>query len=166
MSDNVRLLVCFDEDVHSTARTIEEVPPYEGDPEHDVDLEHILASRHTYPDGRRHVGQLLSVERKHWENKDTRKQVIERIHESRGHTGFDKSFYDVKDNLAEDAAVCWQRHGRTKACIDYKSDAKRLSAGTEQARKDLGLAPLQSNRFLCDHCVVDTVVKSFANRNL
>lgn len=164
MAEHVRLLVCHDERVHTTARTIEEVPPFEGDPRDDVDLEYILATRHTYPSGTRHVGQLLIVDKQDWDNTEVRKQIIERIHEARGHTGFDKSFYDVKDNLNADAMTCWQRHGRVRICGDYRDSSKKLDAGTEKARRDLGIAPARLNRFLCDHCPVDSIVKSLANK--
>jgi hypothetical protein len=58
--------------------------------------------------------------------------------------------------FAEDAMNCYSLHLRPKGqCPDYKSDKKKLSAGTEQMRKaeklDVYAGP---TIYLCDFCPV------------
>jgi hypothetical protein len=150
---HVRLLVC------NTEGTIEELPDYQGPPEHD-DVLNFLSARHKFPSGEDHLGSVGRVETKHWENKQTRKAITTQILDKVGHTGLDPSFYDAKNTLREDAMTCWIRdHNRNPACSDYKTDAKRLTPGTAKDRKALGFAPMRSDTFLCDFCPVKSMVQ-------
>lgn len=159
MSDHLRLLLCLE------CKTLEPVPDYEGDPHNDWDLKYVI-EKHAYPSGDKHNGNLIRLPKKYWDNPEQRESIRKQINEGLVGGGLPDAFYDVKDTLNEDALQCFQRHNRNPGCPDYRSDAKRLSAGTDKERRDLGLAPLRSNRFLCDHCPVHSLVLSHANRNL
>jgi hypothetical protein len=58
--------------------------------------------------------------------------------------------------FAEDAMTCYSIHNRPKGqCPDYKSDKKKLSAGTEQMRKAEKLDAYSGPTiYLCDFCPV------------
>ncbi|WP_020142278.1 hypothetical protein [Terracoccus sp. 273MFTsu3.1] len=159
MSDHVRLLLCHED------KTLEQVEDYEGDPHNDWALKYVL-EKHRYPSGDPHLGQMLRVEKKHWDLPSTREAIEKQIRDSAGHTGLDQSFYDTKDTLGEDALKCFEKHGRNPGCSNYRDEDKRLSAGTDRERKSLGLQPLRSNHFLCDHCPVHSMVMAHKNRNL
>lgn len=159
MSDRVRLLLCHE------CKTLEQIDDYEGDPHNDWALRYVT-DKHVAPSGLKHLGMLLNVEKKHWDSESTRKAIEKQIRDSAGHTGLDQSFYDTKDTLGEDALACFSRHQRNPACSDYRTESKRLSAGTDKERRDLGLQPLRSNHFLCDHCPVHSLVLAHKNRNL
>lgn len=150
MSDRIRLLVCGE------CKTIEELPWYEGPVEGDTLLE-VLASRHEYPSGQRHGGaNLFDVEEKHWRDPYIQKRIVEEITVRTG-KGLGDEFYNIKNTFQEDAFTCWKRHNRTRNCDDYKSDRKRLMPNTRQERKEAGLPPFRSNRFLCEFCPVQSV---------
>lgn len=153
MSANVRLLVC------NTCGTIEELPDYEGPEERD-DVLNYLTSKHLFPDGNSHFGNLMKVETKHWEDKGKRDSIVAQIRDSANHTGFDQSFYDAKATLQDDAMTCWTRdHNRNPACPDYKSESKRLMPGTSAARREVGAPEFRSTTFLCDFCPVKSMVQ-------
>lgn len=154
MSAHVRLLVC------NTEGTIEELPDFEGPPEHD-DVLNYMVSKHRFPSGDEHLGQLMKVETKHWESPDKRKAIVAQIRDSAGHTGLDQSFYDAKATLQEDAMTCWTRdHGRNPTCPDYKTDAKRLMPDTANERREVGAGKFRSTTFLCDFCPVKSLVQT------
>lgn len=159
MSDYVRLLLCHED------KSLEQVDDYEGDPHNDWALKYVL-EKHRYPSGDPHLGQMMRVEKKHWDLPSTREAIEKQIRDSAGHTGLDQSFYDTKDTLGEDALKCFEKHGRNPGCNNYRDDDKRLSAGTDRERKSLGLQPLRANHFLCDHCPVHSMVMAHKNRNL
>ena len=161
MAEMVRLLICLE------CKTTEQIPDYEGDHRHDYTLDYVIQP-HTYPSGEKHRGQLMRVEKKHWDSPSTRTAIENQIRESAGHTGLDKEFYATKDTLHEDAMKCWAAHNRNPGCSDYKSPKKRLSAGTDRERKKLGIAPLRSTTFLCDFCPVKSMVQQrvFEKRGL
>lgn len=161
MAENVRLLVCY------VCKSTEQIPDYAGPAEHDDTLTYAIAP-HTFPDGTKHNGQLLGVEKKHWDSPSTRRAIENQIRESAGHTGLDTEFYATKDTLGEDAHKCFNAHNRNPGCGDYKSSKKRLSAGTDRERKKLGIAPLNSQTFLCDFCPVKSLVQQrvFEQRGL
>jgi hypothetical protein len=151
MAERIRLLIC------NTCKTTEELPDYQGPPEHDVLLA-ALASRHVFPDGNKHLGHLADVEKQHWDSKATRRGIENQIRESAGHTGLDTEFYASKNTFQEDALKCWQQHNRTPACGDYKSDKKKLVPDTAKDRKDLGLSPSTVTNYLCQFCPVHSLV--------
>lgn len=162
MAENVRLLICLD------CKTTEEIPDYEGNPDHDDALTYVIQP-HTHPDGRtKHRGQLMKVEKKHWDSPSTRRAIENQIRESAGHTGLDTEFYATKDTLGEDAHKCFNAHNRNPGCSEYKTEKKRLSAGTDRERKKLGIAPLRSTTYLCDFCPVKSMVQQavFTKRGL
>jgi hypothetical protein len=156
MSDHIRLLLCFED------KTLEQIEDYEGDPHNDWALRYVT-DKHVYPSGEKHKGQLLRVEKKHWDSPSTREAIERQIRDSAGHTGLNQEFYDTKDTLGEDALACYTKHLRNPACSDYRDESKRLSAGTDKERRSLGLAPLRSNHFLCDHCPVHSMVMAVKN---
>lgn len=159
MSDKIRLLLCLE------CKSLEPLPDYKGDPHNDWDLKYVI-EKHAYPSGEKHKGNLIDVPKQFWDDPNHRASIQKQIQEGLVGGGLPSEFYDIKDTLNEDALACFQRHNRNPGCPDFRSNEKRLSAGTDKQRKDLGLAPLRSNRFLCDHCPVMSVVVSHANRNL
>ena len=154
MTSHTRLLIC------NTCRTIEEMPDYEGPDDRD-DVLIYLASKHRFPDGNEHFGRMGKVETKHWESESKRKQIIQQIRDSAGHTGLDQEFYDTKNNLQADAMTCWTRdHNRVKACPDYKSESKLLKPDTKDDRRRLGIKEeFRSTTYLCDFCPVKSMVQ-------
>lgn len=158
MAEIIRLLRCDD------CYTVEPVPDYDGPPERDDVLAHLIKTKHTEPSGTPHRGKLLRLEKRHWDSPDLRQAVIARIREESGHTGLDPHFYAVRDTFAEDALHCWQAHHRNPACNDYKSERKRLTPDTAQERKDAGMGKFRTalSRYLCEFCPVHTLVTEAA----
>lgn len=154
MAEITRLLRCDD------CYTVEPLPDYEGPPDQDEVLAHLVATRHTEPDGTLHRGKLLRVEKRHWDSPSTQEAIVARIREESGHTGLDPVFYATRDTYAEDALKCWSQHHRVHACSDYKSDRKRLTPDTQAERRELGMAKYRSSlsRYLCEFCPVHTLV--------
>lgn len=157
MDSHVRLLIC------NTCKTTEQLPDFVGPPEHDDTLT-VLTSRHSFPDGTRHLGQLLRVESKHWESKSTRRAIENQIRESAGHTGFDTEYYATKNTFAEDAMACWRQHNRTANCDDYRSHKKLLMPDTAADRKAEGVGKYRSNTYLCNFCPVQSLVTTAARK--
>lgn len=145
MAEFIRVLQCF------TCKTLEVLPDYEGDPRNDGFLE-----RASEPHNRgEHLGNLLRIDKKDWDVESTRKQVIEKIWESSGHSGFDPSYYETKDQFTYDAHVCFQRHNRNPDCSDYKSDRMIIRPDTAAERKAAGLNPKhRAGIHLCNFCPV------------
>lgn len=149
----VRVLQCF------TCKTMEELPDFLGPPENDVILQTLLVphgGETEFP----HHGALHRVERKHWEDRAVRKQIVERLWE--GTSGFRPSYYDVKDTMQEEAIKCFRKHKSAVPCIDYQDPSKRLGNPARGLRKwlarevrrdvaDLGEPP---KVYLCNFCPV------------
>lgn len=153
MDTHVRLLIC------NTCKTTEELPDYQGPDEGD-DVLNFLVTRHRYPDGTEHIGNLGRVEAKHWVDEGKRSSIINQVKNSANHTGLDQSFYDTKNTLQADAMTCWTRdHNRVKACPDYKTESKRLQPDTREERRQAGVKPFRSTTFLCDFCPVKSMVQ-------
>lgn len=154
MSEIIRLLRCDD------CHTVEPLPDYDGPPERDDVLEHLITARHVELSGARHRGKLLRVEARHWQSPSTRDAIVARIREESGHTGLDPQFYYTRDTFADDALTCWQRHHRNPACSDYKDDSKRLVPNTQAERKELGMGRFRTahSRYLCEFCPVHSLV--------
>lgn len=160
-SDNpayLRLLYCL------VCDSIEELPPYDGDPEHDQLLE-ITLEHHVFPSGEPHKGHLLRVPVDEWTNSNIKKAMIEQLKGggSKGLAEFDADFYATSDTFREDALKCFAKHLRpTDGCPDYKTDKMRLLPNTKAERKDAGLvdpknAPGPRN-YLCNFCPVQSTV--------
>lgn len=146
----VRLVVC------PVCKTIEEIPDYSGPLKYDYLLD-AMAVKHSYGAGQPHVGLILfDVDQTEWNNSQTRLKIIEQVKERNG-AGLGDEFYSVKETFKEDAMTCWKQHNRTRDCDDFKADNKRIVPDTKWDRKDLGLAPMKSNRFICEFCPVHTV---------
>lgn len=160
MAEQIRLLRC------DLCHTVEPLPDYDGPPEHDEVLAHLVATRHTERDGTLHIGKLLRVDKRHWDSPSTRDAIVARIREESGHTGLDPVFYATRDTYAEDALNCWSAHHRNPACNDYKSDRKKLTPATQAERRELGMAKFRSSlsRYLCEFCPVHSLVVEAARR--
>ncbi len=161
-SDNpeyLRLLYCL------VCESIEELPPYDGDPEHDQLLEISIERRHLFPSGEPHKGHLFRVPVDEWTRQDVKHRMIEQIKGggSKGIDEFDATYYATSDTFREDALKCFAKHLRpTDGCPDYKTDKMRLLPNTKAERRDAGLpdpknAPGPRN-YLCNFCPVQSVV--------
>lgn len=141
MSDKVRLLVCRD------CTTVEDLPWYEGPPEGDEMLTY-LASKHVYPNGERHFGHLMDIEKKCWEIPSARKQILSELGVT---TGLGAETYAHIETFKEDAAKCFKAHRRSIPCIDWHSDKKRIQNPTKTGWKNWRPNPMSV--YLCDYCV-------------
>ncbi|MEV4575977.1 hypothetical protein AB0K16_22295 [Nonomuraea jabiensis] len=147
----IRLVVC------PVCKTIEEIPDFNGPVKYDTLLDNI-AARHEYAPDRPHEGlKLFDVKQTDWNSTETRLQIIKQLKERVG-DGLGDAFYAVKETFKEDAQKCWRQHNKTMNCDDYMKDHKRLDPGTKHDRKELGLAPMRSEQFLCHFCVYGSVV--------
>lgn len=138
-----RLLVC------KNCRTIDELPSADEDPG-DV-LLNITVERH----GEMHFGRLWNVPKAVWMTPALKEDVIKQLSGGEGE-GLGLPFYNTRMQFAEDAMTCYSLHNRPKGqCPDYKSDKKKLSAGTEKMRKAEKLDAYSGPTiYLCDFCPV------------
>jgi hypothetical protein len=138
-----RLLVC------KNCRTIDELPSAEEDP--GDTLLNITVERH----GDMHYGRLWNVPKAVWMTPALKEDVIKQLSGGEG-DGLGLPFYNTRMQFAEDAMTCYSIHNRPKGqCPDYKSDKKKLSAGTEQMRKAENLNKYAGPTvYLCDFCPV------------
>lgn len=149
--EKIRLVVC------PVCKTIEELPDFEGPVQYDTLLD-VVASRHEYSADHPHPGlKLFDIETKHWNDRSKRLQIIEELKKKHSE-GLGDDFYAVKATFQDDAQKCWRQHNKTRNCDDYKKDHKRLVPDTKAERKAIGLAPVQSDRFLCEFCPYHGVV--------
>lgn len=162
MAELIRILRC------DQCRTLEELPDYEGDPDHDYFLDAAIRHRHTEPSGLPHIGQLMRVERQHWQSTSTRKEILRQL--SVETTGFDPEVYAADAGFRADAMDCWKKHLRVPECADYKLVDKRLTPNTAKERREAGLPKYRSEKdvYLCDFCPAKSVVqeKVFNKRGL
>lgn len=157
---DIRLLYCL------VCDSIEELPPFEGEPEDDQLLE-ILVERHVFPSGEPHKGHLMKLPQLQWESPGIRKEIIKQMKGggSKGIDEFDPDFYATRNTFQEDALKCYNAHLRpTDGCPDYESDSKRLLPNTKADRKELGLvdpskAPGPKN-YLCYFCPISSVIEA------
>lgn len=146
MSDHIRLLVCRD------CRTIEELPDYEGPADHDVILDHMV-EQHRFPNAEMHIGNLMRVEKRVWENPSAQAEITKQIASQT--TGLDTEFYATKKTFEEDALKCYTAHHRPDAdCGDYRNDKKRIGNPTKVGW-ELGMKV-----WLCDFCPVQSWVNT------
>ena len=149
--ERVRLVVC------PVCKSIEEIPDFEGPIQYDTLLD-VTASRHEYAYEKPHPGlRMFNIEAAHWNDSNKRKQIIDELKKEVS-DGLGDEFYAVKETFKEDAQKCWKAHNRTKNCADFKSDSKRIQPATNAERKNLGLAPMQSNRFVCEFCPMQSIM--------
>jgi len=155
----IRLLYCL------VCNTMEELPPFEGKPEHDYLLE-ISVEKHKFPSGEPHKGKLFILPVKTWGNPAYRKEIIDQL-KGGGAEGLDamtpeKDYYSSKMQFAEDAMSCYEKHSRPQVgCNDYKSPEKRLLPKTAKERKDVGLESPENapgpKVYLCNFCPFHSV---------
>jgi hypothetical protein len=153
MAEQIRILRC------DQCRTLEELPDYEGDPSTDYVLAALIDRRHTEESGLTHVGQLMRVEKQHWESPSVRKEILRQLAVKT--TGFDPEVYKADEGFRADAMTCWKQHLRVPECADYKSAEKRLTPNTAQERKEAGLPKYRSDKdvYLCDFCPAKTAAQ-------
>jgi hypothetical protein len=154
-TEQVRLLICRD------CKTIEPLPDYSGDVEHDYLLDYLVKQHRT--NEVEHIGMLARVASSDWNNPAAQAEISKRlVKDFGGETGLGSDFYNTRDTLREDAMSCWGQHLRTPDCNDYKSDAKRLTPGTAQARKEAGMPAFRTkdDRYLCEFCPVHSMVET------
>lgn len=147
MAEEIRILRC------DACRTLEELPDYSGDPKYDYVLDALIRKKHTEESGQTHVGQLMKVEKKHWDSPSIRKEILKQL--GKETSGFDPEFYRAQEGFKADAMDCWKRHLRPAECGDYKTAPYRLTPNTAAERKEAGLPKYRSDRdiFVCDWCV-------------
>lgn len=161
----IRVLCCFE------CKSLEVMPDYIGNPEYDAVL-HTLDERHGGHSQMPHDRTIIRVEKRVWDDRPARKQIIDRAYE--GKTGFAPSYYDIKDTLAEDAGKCFVAHNRSVPCLDYKDSSKRLRAPTAKDRRTVARELEQAGMrnkvdldrlandvpiiYLCEFCPVQVAV--------
>lgn len=165
LGEQLRILQCFQ------CKTMEELPDYppEANPADDVTL-HYLDEKHGGRTEMPHHRTLLRVEKRVWEDRKARRQIVEQAWETE--KGFKPSYYDIKNTLQEDAVKCHVAHRRQVPCIDWRDSSKRLTAPTAAARQKLAaelprsfggdrdrLAKGAPTQFLCDYCPVAVAVE-------
>ena len=151
LGPQIRLMIC------DTCSVIEELPDFEGNPDHDVTL-NIAVQNHTDPSGIAHIGKLMKVPVKYWANAQVRDEIKKQLSAggSKGLDEVDEKFYESRSTFHEDAMSCYAKHMRPKGrCPDYKIDSKRLVPNTKADRKEAGLGKAGTagpKVFLCDFC--------------
>ena len=98
-----RLLFCL------VCQTLEELPPFDGDPE----LDHLLAiacESHLFPSGEPHKGKLFVLPLRTWAHTESKKEIIRQIKGggSKGLAEIDDTFYDSRSNFMDDAMTCYE----------------------------------------------------------
>lgn len=166
----LRILQCF------SCRSMEELPDYpaEANPDDDVTL-HYLDEKHGGRTQQPHHRTLLRIEKRVWDDRAARRQIVERAWEST--SGFKPSYYDIKATLQEDAVNCHRAHQRQVPCIDWRDSSKRLTAPTQGDRERLArdlprsfrgdrerIAKGAPTQFLCDYCPVSVAVEHAKRR--
>lgn len=165
----VRLLQCFE------CKTLEEFPdfPATGNPNDDSTL-HYVDEKHGGHSEMPHHRAVHRVERRVWDDRPARRQIVDQMWTDV--KGFTPSYYDIKNNLMEDAVKCHVAHNRQVPCIDFKDGSKRLSNPTRSMRERLArdmprsfggdrdaIAKGGPTQYLCDFCPVKVAV-DFAKR--
>lgn len=133
-------------------KTFEEVPALP-EPQFTFLLDKVVAPH----DDKAHSGalRLYRIEKAHWDSPSTRAEVIGRMNEENGLTGFDAQYYTTRDTFREDAHKCFKRHNSNPNCSEYKSDRYLLTPDTAAERKAAGLPKYHGPKvFLCEYCPV------------
>ena len=145
-----RLLYCL------VCQTLEELPPYDGDPKLDTLLEIACEP---------HKGKLFSLPLRAWAKPESKKEIIRQIKGggSMGLAEIDDSFYDSRSTFMEGAMECYQRHNKPKdGCADWQDKSKLLIPNTIKERKAEGMARYQDEAgpktYLCNFCPVSIAV--------
>ena len=153
-----RLLFCL------VCQTLEELPPYDGEPE----LDHLLSiavETHVFPSGEPHKGKLFVLPLRAWAKPESKKEIIRQIKGggSAGLAEVDDTFYESRSTFMEGAMECYQRHNKPKdGCADWQDKSKLLIPNTVKERKAEGLGRYQDEAgpktYLCNFCPVSIAV--------
>ena len=165
LGEQLRILQCF------TCKSMQELPDYppESNPEDDVTL-HYLDREHGGQTQTPHHRTLLRVEKRVWEDRKARRQIVEQAWEAE--KGFKPSYYDIKNTLMDDAVKCHTAHKRQVPCIDWRDGSKRLRSPSQGDRERLArdlprsfggdrdaIAKGAPQKYLCDFCPVAVAVE-------
>ena len=155
MTTYVRLLTC------TFCKTLEVLPDFEGREEDDIALQ-VLGDHHISPGHNKYSLAVAKVEEAVWDKPDMQKAIEKELRNTLagGTTGFESSYYSAKETLKDDAMTCWVvKHNRDPGCSDYKTDKMLLKPGTKRERQKLGLPESTVKLWLCDFCVVKSMVQ-------
>lgn len=165
LGEQLRILQCF------TCKSMEELPDYppESNPLNDVVLHHV-DEKHGGTSQQPHHRTLLRVEKRVWEDRKARRQIVEQAWSEE--KGFKPSYYDIKNTLMDDAVKCHTAHKRQVPCIDWMDSSKRLRSPSQSDRerlaKDLprsfggdrdAIAHGAPQQYLCNYCPVAVAVE-------
>jgi len=149
-----RLLFCL------VCQTLEELPPYDGDPELDTLLQ-IACENHVFPSGEPHKGKLFVLPVRAWAHTASKKEIITQIKGggSKGLAEIDDTFYESRSIFLEDAMSCYKTHNKPKqGCSDWHIEKKMLIPKTEKERRAEGMEKYKDSpgqkTYLCDFCPV------------
>jgi hypothetical protein len=149
-----RLLFCL------VCQTLEELPPYDGDPELDTLLQ-IACENHVFPSGEPHKGKLFVLPVRAWAHTASKKEIITQIKGggSKGLAEIDDTFYESRSIFLEDAMSCYKAHNKPKqGCSDWHIEKKMLIPKTEKERRAEGMEKYKDSpgqkTYLCDFCPV------------
>lgn len=155
---HIRLLVCF------ICKTMEEIPDYHGDAEHDVILNEVNV-KHGSLTEQPHIGSLMHVPLRQWSDTSVKRAIVEGIWQNE--TGFKPSYYDVRNTFKEDANKCFIAHHRSVPCLDWHSDTKLFASPAAKERavlanelRDESVKNVAMKIWLCDYCAVATHVRT------
>ena len=153
-----RLLYCL------VCESLDELPPYNGDPEQD----HLLAiacESHVFPSGEPHKGKLFVLPLRAWAKTESKKEIVRQIKGggSKGLAEVDDTFYDSRSMFLDDAMKCYQQHNKPKhGCNDWQIKEKLLIPNTAKERKAEGMGRYQDEAgpktYLCNFCPVSIAV--------
>ena len=153
-----RLLFCL------VCQSLEELPPYDGEPE----LDHLLAiacEQHVFPSGEPHKGKLFVLPLRAWAKAESKREIIRQIKGggSKGLDEFDETFYESRSTFMEDAMKCYKAHNKPKdGCSDWHHSEKLLIPNTEKDRRKEGMGKYVDSpgkkTYLCDFCPVSVIV--------
>jgi hypothetical protein len=149
-----RLLYCL------VCQTLDELPPYDGEPE----LDHLLAvacEAHVFPSGEPHKGKLFVLPLRAWAHNESKREIISQIKGggSAGLAAIDETFYESRSTFMEDAMKCYKQHNKPKdGCSDWHKSDLMLIPKTEKDRIKEGMGKYKDTpgqkTYLCDFCPV------------
>lgn len=149
-----RLLYCL------VCQTLEELPPYDGEPELDFLLA-VACENHVFPSGEPHKGKLFVLPLRSWADTKSKQEIIRQIKGggSKGLAEVDETFYDSRSTFMEDAMSCYRKHNQPKnGCEEWHDSGKMLIPKTEKERRAEGMGKYKDapgpKTYLCDFCPV------------
>lgn len=140
----MRALICLD------CYTVEELPDYDGPPEHDYALQYVVAPHQRGG----HRGQLIHVDDGEWSRNQS--EILQEFWKKAGYTGFYPQFYAAHNTLKEDALKCYDKHRRPQEyCPDWKDKSKLLGNQlftSAKEKKEIPRKELPEQKYLCQWC--------------